>query len=77
MAQLHWQQWCLWPMVAAVMVVIVVNCTLAVDATATIPSSALTAVAKTPLLLPPSTVASANNNCYHRCQRLPLPLPHS
>ncbi len=60
------------------MAVIVVNCAAAVDATPTIPSSALTAAAKTPLPLPPSTVASINNNdCYCRRRRLPSQLLHS
>jgi hypothetical protein len=47
-------------MVAAAMVVVVVNCV--VDATATIPSLVLTAAAKTPLLLPPSTVTSIDDD---------------
>jgi hypothetical protein len=32
MMQWHYQQWRLWPMVAAVMVVVVVNCAAVVDA---------------------------------------------
>jgi hypothetical protein len=50
---------------------------LAVDATTTILSLALTAVAKTPLPPLPLTVASINDNCYCRHQRPPLSLPHS
>jgi hypothetical protein len=53
-------------MVTEAMAVIVVNCAAAVDATATIPSLALTAVAKTPLPPQQSTVASINNDCYCR-----------
>jgi hypothetical protein len=53
-------------MVAVAMAVILVNCAAAVDATATIPSSALTVAAKTPLPPPPLTVASIDNDCYHR-----------
>jgi hypothetical protein len=37
-------------MVAAAMAVVVINCAVAVDATTTIPSLALTAAAKTPSL---------------------------
>jgi hypothetical protein len=51
-------------MVVAVMMVIVVRCAAAVGAAATIPSSALTAVAKMPLLMLPSTAASIDNDCY-------------
>jgi hypothetical protein len=54
-------------MLVAAMAVFVINCATAVDATATIPSSALTAAAKTPLLLPPSTVTYIDNDCY--CHR--------
>jgi hypothetical protein len=64
MTQWHRQQWHLWPMVAAAMVVVVINCAAAVGAAATIPSSALTAMAKMPLLPPPSTAASIEDNCY-------------
>ncbi len=39
---------------------------VAVDATTTIPSLALTVAAKTPLLLPPSTVPSIDDDC--RCR---------
>jgi hypothetical protein len=64
-------------MVAAAMVVVIVNCAVAVHAAATIPSSALTVAAKMPFPLPPLTVASIDDNCYCRRQRPPLPLPHS
>jgi hypothetical protein len=57
---------CLWLMVAAGMAVVMVNCSSAVDAAATIPSLALTAAAKMPLPLPPSTAASIDNKCYCR-----------
>jgi hypothetical protein len=77
MTQLHWRRWCLWPTVAAVMAVIIVNCAGVVDATTTIPSLALTAAAKTPLPLLPSTLASINNNCYRRRQQPPSLLLHS
>jgi hypothetical protein len=59
------------------MAVVVVNCAAAVDAIATIPSLALMVAAKTPLLPPPSTVASINNDCYCRHRWPPLLLPHS
>jgi hypothetical protein len=63
--------------VVAVVAVLIINCAVVVDATATIPSSALMAAAKTPLPPPPSTVASNDDDCY--CHRWwpPLPLPHS
>jgi hypothetical protein len=77
MTQWHWQQWRLWPMVAAAMAVVVVNCATAVDATATIPSSVLMTAAKTPLRPPPLIVISIDNDCYCRRRRLPSPLPHS
>jgi hypothetical protein len=64
-------------MVAAVMAVVIVNCAVVVDATATIPSLALMVVAKTPWPPLPSTIASIDNDCYCRRQRPPLPLPHS
>jgi hypothetical protein len=51
-------------MVAAAMVVFVVNCAGGVDATTTILSSVLLAVAMTPLPLPPSTVISIDDDCY-------------
>ncbi len=57
------------------MVVVLVNCAAAVDATATILFSALTAAAKTPSPTPPSTVASIDDNCYRHHQRTPSPLP--
>jgi hypothetical protein len=60
MLQWHQQQWCHWSMVAAEMVVVIINSAAAVDATATILSSALTVAAKTPL--PPSIVTSINND---------------
>ncbi len=66
MTQWHWQQLRLRPIAVAAMAVIVVNCAVAVDTTATIPSSALTAVAKMPSPPLPSTVASINDNCYCR-----------
>jgi hypothetical protein len=75
MTQCHWQQWCLWPMVAATMAMVIVSCEAAVDATTTIPSLALMAAAKTPSPRPPSTVASIDDDCYCRHRRLPLPLP--
>ncbi len=59
------------------MAVVVVNCAAAVDAAATIPSLALMAVAKMPLLLPPLTATSIGNNFYRRCQRPPSPLLYS
>jgi uncharacterized membrane protein len=62
----HWQRWHLWQMVVAAMAVININCAAAVDATATIPSLALTAAAKTTSPPPPSTVVSINNDCYCR-----------
>ncbi len=65
MTQSHWQQWLLWPMVVAATAVVILKCPAAVDATATIPSLAVsTAAAKTPLPLPPSTAASISNDCY-------------
>jgi hypothetical protein len=64
MTQWHCQQWHLLPMVLAVMVVVAVNFAAAVGAAATIPSPALTAVAKLSLLLLPSAAASINNDCY-------------
>jgi hypothetical protein len=54
-------------MVAAAMVVIVVNFAAAIDATATILSLASMAAAKTPLPPLPSTTASIHNHCY--CHR--------
>jgi hypothetical protein len=65
MMQWHWRRWHLWPMVAAVMAVVIINCAVAVDATATIPSSALMVVAKTPSPLLPLTLAFIINDCYH------------
>jgi hypothetical protein len=65
MPQWYWRQWCLWLMVAAAMAVIVVNFSVVVDAAATILSLGSTAVAKTPLLLPPLTATSINDDCYH------------
>ncbi len=64
MTQWHCQQWHLLPMVVVVIVVIVVSCAAAVGAADTIPSSALTAVAKLPLLLLPSSATSINNDYY-------------
>jgi hypothetical protein len=77
MMQWQHQQWCLWPMVAAAMVVVAVNCAAAVGAAATIPSLELTAVAKTPLPPPGSTAASNEDDCYLCRQQLPSPLLHS
>jgi hypothetical protein len=53
-------------MVAAAMAVVVVNCAVAVDATATIPTSALTAAAKMQSPPPPSIVTSIDDDCYRR-----------
>jgi hypothetical protein len=64
MTQSHHQQWHLWPMVVAAMVVVSVNCAAAVGAAATIHSLAFTALAKSPLPPPPSTAASIKDNCY-------------
>jgi hypothetical protein len=64
MTQWHPRQWHLCPMVAAAMVVIVVNCAAVVSTAATIPSLPSMAAAKMPLPLPPATAASINNNCY-------------
>jgi hypothetical protein len=50
MTQLHHQQWRLRLIVVVAMVVVVVNCAAAVGAATTIPSLALTALAKMPLL---------------------------
>jgi hypothetical protein len=70
MMQWHCQQWCLQPMVAVAMVVVIVNCAAAVGAAATIPSLAFTALAKMPLLPLPSTAASIKDDCYP-CRRQP------
>jgi hypothetical protein len=67
MTQWHWRQWLLWPMVAAAMAVVILNCPAVVDAAAIIPSPALTAAAKTPSPPPPSAAASIGNDCY-RCR---------
>jgi hypothetical protein len=75
--QWHWRQWHLWPMVAATMAIVVVNCAAAVDAATNIPSSALMVAAKTPLPLLPSTATFKDEDCYCHSLRLPLPLPHS
>jgi hypothetical protein len=64
MTQWHLWQQRLWPMVGAVVAVVVINCAAAVDASATILSSALIAAAKMPLPLLPLTPASINGNCY-------------
>jgi hypothetical protein len=77
MTQWHWQQWPLWPMMAARMAVVVVKCAAVVDAATTIPSLALMAAAKMPLPLPPLTIASIDDDCYCCCQRSLLPLLHS
>ncbi len=77
MMQWHCQQWCLRPMVAVAMVVVVVNCAAAVGAAATIPSSALTLAAKTPSLPLLWTATSIEDDCYPCQQWPPSPLPHS
>jgi hypothetical protein len=77
MTQWHCQQWRLWLMVAVAMVVVVVNCAAAVGATATIPSSAFTALAKAPLPPLPSTAASIEDSCYCCHKQPPLLLLHS
>jgi hypothetical protein len=59
------------------MAVVIIDCAVAVDAAATIPSLELTAAAKMPSPLPPLTAASIDNNCYHCHRRPPLPLLHS
>jgi hypothetical protein len=64
-------------MVVAAMAVVVLNCPAVVDAAATIPSLASTALAETEFLPPPSTTASIGNDCYCSRQQLPLLLPHS
>jgi hypothetical protein len=64
-------------MVAMAMVVVVLNYAAAVDAAATIPSSALTAAAKTPLPPLPWAVASIDDDCYRRRRWPPSPLLHS
>ena len=51
------------------MAAVVIDCAAAVDATATILSSLLTAAAKTPSLLLPLTVAAVNDDCYCHRQR--------
>jgi hypothetical protein len=53
-------------MAAVAMAIVVVNCAAVVDAAATNPSSALTAVAKMLLPLPPKTTAYINDYCYCR-----------
>jgi hypothetical protein len=53
-------------MVAAAMVVVIVNFAVVVDAATTIPSLALMGMAKMPLPPPPSIAASINNDCYCR-----------
>jgi hypothetical protein len=64
-------------MVAAAMAVVIVNCAAAVDAVATIPSSTLMAMAKTPLPPLQSIAAFINNDCYCRRPRPPSLLPYS
>jgi hypothetical protein len=66
MTQWHWRKWRLQPMAAVAVAIVLVNCTVAVDAAATIPSSVLTGAAKMPLPLPQSTTASINDDCYRR-----------
>jgi hypothetical protein len=65
MMQWHWQRWHLWQMVEAAMLVVILNGAAAVDATATIPSLAMTAAAKTPSPPLPLTVFSIDDDCYH------------
>jgi hypothetical protein len=77
MTQWHWQQWLLHLMVVVAMAVVVLNCPAVVDVAAIIPSLALTAAAKMPLLPPPLAATSIGNDCYHSRQQQPLPLPHS
>jgi hypothetical protein len=77
MMQWHQWQWLLRPMVAAAMAVVVLNCPVAVDAAATIPSLASMAAAKKPLPPPPSIIASISNDCYCSCRRPPSLLLHS
>ncbi len=60
----HWWQYLLCPMVAAAMVVFVLNCLAAVDATTIILSLVSTVAAKMPSLPPPLTAASIGNDCY-------------
>jgi hypothetical protein len=64
-------------MVAEAMVIVVVNCAVAVDTAATIPSLTLMVVAKMPSLPPPSTAAPINDNCYCCHQQPPSLLPYS
>jgi hypothetical protein len=77
MTQRHRRQWCLWPMVAAAMVVVTINCAAVVGATTTIPSLALTKAAKTPLPPLPSTAASIKDDSiaavdgrHRRCRKV-------
>ncbi len=62
MMQWHRQRWRLRPMVAAAMAVVVVNCTAAVDATATIPSLAFGRTAGQ--RLPPGGMQSGRSRRY-------------
>jgi hypothetical protein len=74
MTQWHWRRWRLLAdggsgngSQSPAMAVKVLNSPVAVDATTTIPSLALTAAAKKPLPPPPSTAASIYKACY--CHR--------
>jgi hypothetical protein len=66
MKQWHLQRLHLWLMVAAAMVVVIVNCAVAVDAAATIPSLASMVAAKRQSMPLPLTAASINMDCYCR-----------
>jgi hypothetical protein len=75
MTQLHLWQWHLQSMLAAAMVVIIINCTAGVDAAITIPSLVVMAAAKVPSPPPPSlplplttTAIAAINDHHHRCR---------
>jgi hypothetical protein len=68
MTQWHPQQLHLWPIVAAAMAVIIVNCVVVVDAAATILSLASMVVVKTPSPPLPLTAASIHDKFYCRHQ---------
>jgi hypothetical protein len=68
MMQWHPQRWRLWPMVAAAMVFIIVNCAVAVDAATTNPSLVSMAAANTQSLPLTSTATSIDNDYYCRHQ---------
>ncbi len=77
MTQWHPRQWRLWPMVAAAMAVVIVNCAVAFDATATIPSLVLMAAAKMALLPLPLTATSIDDDYYCCRWQPPSLLPYS